>query len=147
MDLGRITDHPLYNTWSGMIIRCYRKSHQAYRFYGARGITVCERWKKSFKSFVSDMGDKPSEYHSLDRINNKLGYSIDNCRWILLIHQNRNKSTNSTITMNGETLCLAEWAERLNISIRTIESRRRLGEPLGENILRPPRKRSKNRIK
>jgi hypothetical protein len=71
---------PIYLNWQTMIQRCKNPKHPKYPTYGARGITVCERWKV-FENFYADMGDRPSPHYSIDRKNNDKGYSPDNCRW------------------------------------------------------------------
>ena len=81
--------HPLYRVWTGMRARCYQPNSSSYPNYGARGITVCERWD-DFNTFIADMGERPDGC-SLDRINNNEGYSPDNCRWASRIQQNRNR--------------------------------------------------------
>ena len=69
-----------HNSWRKMIERCTNRNHPQFKDYGARGITVCKRWRESFSAFLSDMGRKP-EGTSIDRINNDDGYYRDNCRW------------------------------------------------------------------
>lgn len=79
--------HPLYTTWCGMKERCNREAHGAYKYYGGRGIRVCEKWSKSFQAFISDMGDKPTPAHTLDRVDNDGDYSPDNCQWVTMAEQ------------------------------------------------------------
>lgn len=86
--------HPLYRVYNGMKTRCYNTNHTYYAYYGGRGITVCERWLKSFWNFVEDMGDRPDNY-TLDRINNDLGYYKENCKWSTMKEQSNNRRPNS----------------------------------------------------
>lgn len=96
---GDITiDHPLYPVWNGMIGRCENRTTPGYINYGARGISVCDRWRFSFANFVADMGRKPTKNHSLDRINNDGNYEPDNCRWATKSEQMHNRRTFSNNT-------------------------------------------------
>jgi hypothetical protein len=86
--------HPSYNSWSGMLARCFDTKRPNYKDYGGKGITVCEQWFH-FKNFVLDMGIKP-QGKSLDRIDNSKGYELANCRWADRKTQNSNKGTYRT---------------------------------------------------
>lgn len=81
---------PLYAIWESMIARCERPSHKNYADYGGRGITVCERWH-DYKAFEADMSPRPDPRMSLDRRDNSLGYSPDNCRWATPAEQAANR--------------------------------------------------------
>lgn len=83
---------PEYNSWSGMIQRCYNPSAEQYGYYGGRGITVCDRWRK-FENFYADMGPRPEPkaLYSIDRINNDGNYEPDNCRWATAVEQVANR--------------------------------------------------------
>ena len=81
--------HRLYNVWSGIIKRCNNKSNKSYKNYGARGITVCDRWL-DVANFIEDIYPTYQEGLSIDRINNDEGYSPDNCRWATRVTQARN---------------------------------------------------------
>jgi len=113
-----------YQTWAGMKDRCYNPKAEKYDRYGGRGIKVCERWLLSFENFFADMGKAPSKSHSLDRFPNNDGdYEPGNCRWATIEEQARNRSNNILITINGETLCAAEWARRYNTNQQTFVDR------------------------
>lgn len=81
---------PTYQSYRGMLERCFIEDSPAYRNYGGRGITVCDRWLESFENFLEDMGEKSDDL-SLDRVDNSLGYFADNCRWATRSVQNFNK--------------------------------------------------------
>lgn len=79
-----------YRTWTGMKSRCLNPTSWDYYLYGAKGITVCERWL-SFENFLEDMGERPVG-RSIDRIDYTKGYEPANCRWATPSEQNKNKS-------------------------------------------------------
>lgn len=80
-----------YSSWQNMLARCYNVKNPYYSHYGGRGITVCESWRNSFNDFISDMGLKPTNLHSIDRIDNNLGYCKNNCRWATRVVQIANR--------------------------------------------------------
>lgn len=116
-----MTGTPTYNSYKSMINRCLSSNNIAYKRYGGVGITVCKRWL-DIKYFIEDMGLRPDKT-TLERIDNDKGYSKENCRWATRIEQARNMKTNNVLTLNGETMCLVEWAEKLNIKRSTLSMR------------------------
>lgn len=128
-----LSRHPLYKVWKGMMERCYNKTHIHYESYGGRGITVCDQWL-SLTSFVSDMGASYVSGLTLDRSDNDLGYSKENCRWVPMSVQNRNRRNNRKITFYGKTLTIAEWAREINMPRATLYSRINRGWPLAKAL-------------
>ena len=90
--------HPLYKCWINMKRRCNNPSEPSYRWYGERGITVCDEWFFDFWQFVEDMGPKPSCRHSIDRIDNDGNYEPGNCRWATLQQQADNQRKPAVFT-------------------------------------------------
>ncbi len=119
--------HTLYETWVKMRSRCRNPADKGYDYYGARGITICDRWFASFLAFVEDMGPKPTILHSIDRIDNDGGYEPGNCRWADKTAQARNTRKNRIITVRGEEVVLAELAERAGLSESGVRARVRRG--------------------
>ncbi len=107
---------PTYRVWQNVIRRCHKPGALNYSRYGAKGIKVCAKWRRSFTTFLADMGHRPSLGHSLDRIDNAKGYVPSNCRWATASEQARNRRTNRFIEHAGERLTLTEWAERAGMS-------------------------------
>jgi len=121
--------NPLYSVWQGMLNRCRNPKAKAWKDYGGRGITVCARWmekRNGFLNFVNDMGYRPDGY-SIERINNDLGYSPENCKWATKKEQQRNLRTTNRITVDGVEYVVAELAERYGFKPDTILARSRHG--------------------
>jgi len=114
---------PEYWVWNQLRDRCLNPNNHAFARYGGRGISVCDEWRNSFEAFFQDMGPRPSPTHTLERKNNHLGYSPDNCKWATWQEQSNNKSNNRLITFNGETRTLAGWGNYFHVSRGTIEWR------------------------
>ena len=106
-----------YVIWKAIWQRCTNPKHIQYCDYGARGITVCKRWRgrNGFRNFLADMGPRPKGY-TIERRENKKGYEPSNCHWATPTAQNRNKRNNLLITAFGKTQCLAAWAEECGLT-------------------------------
>lgn len=113
---------PEYAIWQAMRQRCNNPNHPKYHRYGGRGIKICERWN-DFALFLEDMGRRPNESYSIERVNNDGNYEPGNCIWKLLSHQQRNTSKTTFLTHNGVTKSLSEWADDLGIKARTLYHR------------------------
>lgn len=114
-----------YSRWYRMIERCHNPSCSDYKYYGARGIKVCSRWRRSIISFVTDMGIAPHG-KTLDRINNDGNYCKSNCRWATRKEQRQNQrypKNTRFLTFEGQTLSISEWAKKKEIKYITLYAR------------------------
>lgn len=127
----RNTTHGMYGTriyriWKNMRNRCENSESQDYQSYGGRGITVCEEWK-SFEQFYADMGLPPTETATIERRQNHLGYSPDNCRWAEPREQANNRRSNVYLEYAGRKQTVAQWAREIGINVNTLRFRLRSG--------------------
>jgi len=98
----------LFDVWRSMISRCYNRNNKAYKNYGGRGITVCERWKCSengFSNFIEDVGCDYEQGTTLDRVDNNLGYSPCNVQWATLSQQSYNRRPNNRNKSGKKGVC------------------------------------------
>lgn len=107
-----------YRIWGGMINRCTDQNNKNWLSYGGRGIKVCQRWR-DFANFFADMGERPSNGLSIDRIDNDGDYEPGNCRWATPKVQARNTRANVLYTYAGRTMPLCVWADESGLR-RTI---------------------------
>lgn len=114
---------PEYKTWRGTRERCYRPKTKGYHRYGGRGIKVCKSWRNSFEAFLSDMGERPSPRHTLDRIDNNGNYEPGNCKWSTPEEQGSNRSDNHFVTVDGDKKTISEWSRISGNSRPTILGR------------------------
>jgi len=117
-----------FSTWTDIQTRCYNKRSASYNNYGGRGITVCNKWRASFSSFLRDMGRRPSKHHSIDRINNNGNYEPDNCRWATRIEQANNRRTNRTVKIDGNKKSIMEIASNAGLPYATVWQRIKSGK-------------------
>lgn len=118
------THERLYRIWSSMKTRCFNPHSRGYKWYGARGITVCKEWIDfaNFRSWAKLNGyDESAEKWdcTLDRIDVNKGYSPDNCRFVEMKKQQNNRRSNTLVTMQGKTQTLQQWCEELGIKPST----------------------------
>jgi len=129
-----------YDLWKGMNARCRDTDN---KYYGGRGITVCDAWK-SFRQFLNDMGPRPSPLHSIDRIDGNGNYEPKNCRWATAKEQARNMRNNVYLTVNGVSRLIQDWAAISGVKRATIVMRKRAGGWTDEEaIYTPPHRRRK----
>jgi hypothetical protein len=125
-----------YSSYGGMKQRCYNPNCSQYKNYGARGITVCDRWLNSYANFVEDMGLKPDGL-SLDRIDNDKGYCKENCRWANIKEQRNNQRRCVMLELDGESMCRRDWAKRAGMSEWALKARLNKGLSLRDAISTP----------
>ena len=133
----------LYRIYDGMKRRCYNKNMPAYPSYGGRGITICDEWLgkdgfNNFRNWSYNIAVPPYEENknlSIDRINNDLGYSPENCRWTTKKVQMNNRSVTQYLTLSVYTFPVMIWSEILNIPPYIIRSRLKKGWSVAEALL------------
>lgn len=116
---------PGYSSWNTMLYRCTSPKSPNFAYYGGRGITVCERWRNSFKAFLDDMGQRPPGT-TLERIDNNGNYEPGNCKWATRSEQQRN-SRNARLSQaqidwikSGPAMSLRQVARTLGVSLPTV---------------------------
>ncbi len=116
-------DHrsPTYRSWKNMMNRCFRPTNSHYKWYGAKGITVCDAWK-DFENFASDMGERPAG-KTLDRIDLSKGYCKENCQWATNRQQAVNRTDNRMITLDEITAPLTVHCERRGVKFDFVRTR------------------------
>lgn len=135
---------PTYIVWRAMRARCQKPSHKSYKDYGARGIKVCDSWKK-FENFLADMGERP-EGMQLDRVDNNGNYEPSNCRWATPMQNMNNRRTSHYVDFNGERRTLAQWSRVLGIGHDTLGFRLDHGWSVSEALTTPVKRQKNNRI-
>jgi hypothetical protein len=130
---------PTYESWASIIERCCNLNSFNYQSYGAKGITMCQKWRESFEEFLKDMGERPEGF-SIDRIDVYGNYEPDNCRWASAKTQANNRTNNRKINFNNQNLNLSEWSDITGIKPSTISKRiDKYGWSIEEALTRKPR--------
>jgi hypothetical protein len=119
--------------------RCYNPRHDKYRWYGARGISICLEWHNftTFREWALINGY--TDELTIDRIKTNKGYSPDNCQWVDMKFQANNRNSNRILELNGQSYTVAQMAEAFSISSYTIFNRLRLGWSLEKIVGTPER--------
>ena len=104
----------VYRTWAAMMGRCYSKSNTAYLKYGAKGISVCERWHL-FENFLEDMGPRPYPRATIERKDYYGNYEPSNCKWATYKEQANNRRSNRRVEYRGTTYTLQQLSESINM--------------------------------
>lgn len=125
-----------YMIWLTAKQRTCNPNNPRYPHYGARGITMCERWKNSYEAFLEDMGRCPDR-HQLERINNDGNYEPSNCKWATKVQQMNNMRTNFRVTHDGRTQTVAQWAREFGMSDNVLRGRLHLGWSFTEAVSTP----------
>lgn len=112
-----------YYIWSGIKNRCYNINHDYYKYYGGRGIKMCDDWINSFECFYAYIGESPSIKHTIDRINNNGDYESGNIRWATRKEQANNRTNTRIFNYNGGTKTISQLAEIAGICYSTIKNR------------------------
>lgn len=122
-----LSGSPEHNVWSHLKRRCLNPKDAAYERYGGRGITIYEPWVDDFAAFYAHVGPRPTPQHTIERINNNGGYEPGNVKWDTRTAQARNRRSNRLVTYQGQTFCVAEWADITGMPMQRITQRLKRG--------------------
>jgi AraC-like DNA-binding protein len=137
-----------FETWKRIKARCYNPKSQYYHLYGGKGIGMCERWldtDNGYKNFLEDMGRRPDDCTSIERLDADKDYSPENCIWADWKTQSRNTSQTVKYEIGGEVKCLSDWAKHYGISRSTIQHRIKNQGMSVEEAIKTPSKGGGNR--
>lgn len=138
--------HPLYKLWLNVKDRCRNPRNPYFHNYGGRGIKMCEAWAQSFPVFLMGIGPRPTDRHSLDRINNDGNYEPGNVRWATKRDQANNQRKNRVLTLNGRSQTLAQWAKEIGMAPSALHYRIHQGRMTQEQALTTPSQRGRKLV-
>lgn len=120
--MTRLSRSPTYKSWMKMKERCTNPNAMQWKWYGGRGIKVCDRWR-TFSSFLEDMGPRPSLDYTIDRIDSDGDYEPGNCRWATRAEQINNQKKTIWVVINGEPMTLRDACRQRGIKFSTAYDR------------------------
>lgn len=129
----------IYKVWASMVSRCSNPDDHAFEHYGARGINVCDQWKASFARFLEDMGQRPTDGHSIERVNNDLGYGPGNCVWIKQERQAQNTRKVRRFSFRGSVMTLRQISEHYGMPLASLNRRLEAGWTIERAVMQPLR--------
>lgn len=132
-----------YRIWVFMLQRCYNPATNSYKYYGAKGVTVCDKWRDSFVSFLEDMGEAP-EGTSLERMDRSVSYCKENCIWADAFTQANNKSNNVVVEFLGKSLTLKQWSREIGVDYHALYYRWQRGWEIERMLTTPSQKKRKD---
>lgn len=143
---------PEHKVWLGIIKRCENPNDKHFADYGGRGIRISSVWRRDFAAFLAEVGERPTPKHSIERIDNSRGYEPGNVRWATMQEQANNTRRNYTITIDGRTQTIAQWAHEKRVLPHLIIGRLRRGWDPVSAVTKPEqmswtRKRRLHRLK
>lgn len=128
---------PEHRAWVHMKQRCTNPNKREWPHYGGRGIQVCSEWMGSFLAFYQHIGPRPSDKHSLDRIDVNGNYEPGNVRWATQQEQIENTTAIRMVTVEGKTQSISAWEREMGLPRGTVSRRTASGWPVEEAILTP----------
>lgn len=131
-----------YKIWTTMKSRCNNPNNDRFKHYGGRGVAVCEQWDNSFETFLADMGERPSDKHSIDRIDNNGNYEPFNCQWVYLDEDGNNiqmlhRQRTVYVNWKGKKYPLAKLCRKLGVDYNRTNARLRKGWTIEEAVVIP----------
>lgn len=135
MNQQKLSGTRIYNIWRAMNRRCTDPRHDAYKYYGGRGIVVCEEWRQSFLAFHSwAIANGYDDDLTIDRIDSDGNYSPENCTWLSMTEQNRRHRNCIALTYNGVTQLAIDWARQFGIKFSTFYWKLHRGETIEQIV-------------
>lgn len=137
----------IYNVWRNMKARCFNPNKPGYKYYGGRGIVVCDDWKNNFMSFYNwAICNGYEDDLTIERIDVNGNYEPENCRWATRKDQANNTTRNHKVTYNGKTQTLSQWANEYGLNCITLLTRiEELNWPIEKALTTKPRQRKQSR--